>query len=506
MSLPYPRVEVALVLVAILLFSPGCSSPPRGESDSKPTSEPELAVESARPMSAERAALHLASFDKVWTTIRDRHYDETLGGVDWEAVRTELRPRVVAATSDEEVRRILQDMISRLGLSHFQIIPSAAIDLMEEVEEAEDERQGFAEDSDAAPVSGESATERAGDGKASSGARESASKRKRRRGGLGRPGLDLRVLDGRAIVTRVRPGGPADRAGIRTGWSIVEIDGRNIGPVIETLLETYADQSLGSFSMRQAIRGRFTGQPGDEIAVVLEDADDARHEVEVELAPSPGKFARFGQIGEYVEFESRTIDGDIGYIRFDIFLGPSLLPDFQAEIEKYRDLPAPGVIVDIRGNPGGIGMFASALSGWFFENDGAPDSGLELGRMVTRDRGYPLIFSVNPRVDAYPGKVAVLVDGCSVSTSEIMAGGLRDLGRARVFGTRTAGAALPSVIERLPNGDAFQYAIANYISKSGEVLEGRGVEPQEVVELSREALLDGRDNVIEAAVHWIRAE
>ena len=141
-----------------------------------------------------------------------------------------------------------------------------------------------------------------------------------------------------------------------------------------------------------------------------------------------------------------------------------------------------------------------------FENDGAPDSGLELGRMVTRDRGYPLIFSVNPRVDAYPGKVAVLVDGCSVSTSEIMAGGLRDLGRARVFGTRTAGAALPSVIERLPNGDAFQYAIANYISKSGEVLEGRGVEPQEVVELSREALLDGRDNVIEAAVHWIRAE
>jgi carboxyl-terminal processing protease len=94
------------------------------------------------------------------------------------------------------------------------------------------------------------------------------------------------------------------------------------------------------------------------------------------------------------------------------------------------------------------------------------------------------------------------VDGLSASTSEIFAGGLQDLGRARVFGTPTAGAALPSVIEKLPNGDGFQYAIANYTSEGGKVLEGRGVIPDVVVAPTREALLAGHDPVLEAALSW----
>ena len=94
--------------------------------------------------------------------------------------------------------------------------------------------------------------------------------------------------------------------------------------------------------------------------------------------------------------------------------------------------------------------------------------------------------------------------GKHVDDTEIFAGGLQDLGRARVFGTRTAGAALPSAIERLPNQDGFQYAVANYISEGGEVLEGRGVIPDVEVIPSREALLRGEDPVVRAAVGWIR--
>ena len=81
---------------------------------------------------------------------------------------------------------------------------------------------------------------------------------------------------------------------------------------------------------------------------------------------------------------------------------------------------------------------------------------------------------------------------------------MKDLGRARIFGTRTAGAALPSVFERLPNGDGFQYAIASYISEGGKPLEGIGVIPDVEVPLSRDALLQGRDPVVEAALDWIR--
>jgi carboxyl-terminal processing protease len=112
-------------------------------------------------------------------------------------------------------------------------------------------------------------------------------------------------------------------------------------------------------------------------------------------------------------------------------------------------------------------------------------------------------FAVYPQAAPFGGPLAILVDGCSASTSEIFAGGMQDLKRARVFGMRTAGAALPSMFERLPNGDGFQYAIANYISEGGKQLEGTGVIPDEVAGPSRRALLDGRDPALERALAWI---
>jgi carboxyl-terminal processing protease len=162
-------------------------------------------------------------------------------------------------------------------------------------------------------------------------------------------------------------------------------------------------------------------------------------------------------------------------------------------------LKADGFILDLRGNPGGIGAMAPGFAGWFVRE---PDH--ELGTMLTRDS--KLRFVVNPRPETFDGPLAVLVDGLSASTSEILAGGLQDLKRARVFGTRTMGAALPSAFERLANGDGFQYAFANYVSAGGRPLEGRGVTPDVVVAPDRQALLAGRDPVLEAAVRWIGAQ
>ena len=124
-----------------------------------------------------------------------------------------------------------------------------------------------------------------------------------------------------------------------------------------------------------------------------------------------------------------------------------------------------GLIVDLRGNPGGLGAMAMGMAGYLVDQPG-----LRLGTMYTRDA--QLNFAVNPRFPAFAGPVAILLDACSASTSEILAGGLKDLGRARIFGSRSAAAALPSVIERLPNGDGFQYAVGNYVSEGGKPLEG----------------------------------
>ena len=140
---------------------------------------------------------------------------------------------------------------------------------------------------------------------------------------------------------------------------------------------------------------------------------------------------------------------------------------------------------------------AMGMAGWFLDK---PDQ--LLGTLTMRDT--ILKFVVNPRAYTFSGPLAILVDGASASTSEILAGGLKDLGRARIFGTRTAAAALPSVFEMLPNGDGFQYAIANYISEGGKPLEALGVTPDVEAPLTREALLAGKDPALDAAIAWIK--
>jgi carboxyl-terminal processing protease len=116
-----------------------------------------------------------------------------------------------------------------------------------------------------------------------------------------------------------------------------------------------------------------------------------------------------------------------------------------------------------------------------------------------------LTLIINPRPGAYTGPVAVLVDGLSLSAAEFFADGMQKSGRAKVFGQRTPGFALPSVIEKLPNGDAIQYVHADYVNSEGERLEGRGVTPDFRIVPDRKQLLDGRDPVLEAAIEWIES-
>jgi carboxyl-terminal processing protease len=184
-------------------------------------------------------------------------------------------------------------------------------------------------------------------------------------------------------------------------------------------------------------------------------------------------------------------------VSLSVFIDPEkVLADFSRDMQTYA--ATRGLVLDLRGNPGGIGGMAMGMGSWFVR-----DKIHTLGTMKTRDASLRLILTPRPR--PYAGKLAILVDELSMSTSEMLAGGLQDLGRARVFGSRTPGAALPSAIERLANGDGFQYAFASYVSADGEALEGAGVVPDVEVPLTRAALLAGDDPALEAAVDWIRS-
>ena len=206
----------------------------------------------------------------------------------------------------------------------------------------------------------------------------------------------------------------------------------------------------------------------------------------------------FGHIPSVpVWIRSERIDGRTGYVTFNAFIDPArLMPRFNEAIASFHD--ADGVIIDLRGNTGGIGDMLAGMAGWFIATRGT-----SMGTMITRAGSLKL--AVLPRPSPFTGPVAVLIDELSMSASEVLAQGLKDAGRARVFGRRSAGAVLGSVVEQLPNGDGFQYPTARFEFTSGAVVEGVGVIPDVEIPATRATLLAGRDAVLDAAVRWLRS-
>lgn len=391
--------------------------------------------------------LDLDSFEKVWTTVRDKHWQTKPGGLDWQAIHDEYRPRVEKA-GPAEARAVMQEMIGRLKQSHFAIIPSVIYSVVDD--------EG---------------------------------------GGPGVTGIDLRILDGQAIVTSVDPGSPAEKQGVRPGWQILRSGGKELKPVLD---QARSNPDIHELQLTRAVAARLSGLLGGTVSASFLDGAGKTVDLNLGLTLPRGTLSAFGNLpAQHVWFESRKL-GPAAYIGFNLFLDlPRVMAGFQKAVEGCQ--PCDGLILDLRGNPGGIGGMAMGMAGFLVDK---PNQ--RLGTMYMRDT--TLNFVVNPRAEVFAGPVAVLVDALSASTSEIFAGGLKDLGRARVFGTRTAAAALPSAFERLPNGDGFQYAVANYISQGGQPLEGLGVTPDVEVALTRDALLAGHDAVIEAALSWIRRQ
>lgn len=404
----------------------------------------------AFPMAAaDLRQLNIYSFEQVWTTIRDRHWDPKLGGLDWQKIRQELRPRVEQAATAEEARAIIREMLGRLGHSHLGIIPAEAYGHM-----------------DPKGRSREAST-----------------------------GLDVRVVGGAALVVSVEPGSPAAEAGVRPGWEIRAIDGQDLAPALAAIPDETRGKRWEGVWLTSLVKNRLAGAP-DTTAQVAFSAGNRPVTAAIRRKPPRGAVYRFGLLPPvYVWSETRRL-GHVGYFALNAFLDP-LNVMTAAEKAITGCLECDGFIIDLRGNGGGLGAMTMGLAGWFVNESG------RLGTLFTRDA--KVHFLVSPRPEVYNGPLAILVDGMTGSAAEIFTGGMQDLKRARVFGSVTAGAALPAQIETLPNGDALLYAFADYVSEGGKRLEGSGVRPDVEIGLTREALLAGRDPVLEAALQWIES-
>ena len=220
--------------------------------------------------------------------------------------------------------------------------------------------------------------------------------------------------------------------------------------------------------------------------------------------PARGTVVRLGALPPLVAWlDARRIEtptGCVGVIRFNVWM-TSIAAALDDAVNESRECD--GIVLDLRGNVGGLAAMISGVAGYFVNSD------MLLG--VMHMRGADLRYTVNPRhvtrtgerMEPYAGPLAIVVDGLSASTTEIFASALQHYQRARVFGDTTAGEALPSLLTRLPNGDGMQYAVADLTDPGGRRLEGQGVVPADVVPLTRAALAHGRDDALQAAVGWI---
>ena len=409
-------------------------------------------------------AVELASFDSAWTRVRDSYYDASMRGLDWVALRDSLRPQVERGRSRNDTRLAITALLSRLGESHFGILPGDAMDAASSTDHVE--------------------------------------------GGVaGDAGIEVRFLDSLLVITRIDNDAPARSMGIRPGWVIDEIDSlRVIDALRATSRVDAASRRFALVRLSLTLNNRLTGVAGGTIRLVMRDGSGVRRELKVPLRVTEGQLVEYGQLPPiHVRLETERLtsnSGCVGVIRFNIFMTP-VMPRFEDAMAAFGSCD--GVVLDLRGNLGGLGAMVMGISGHFFTK---PDT---LGTI--RIREATMRYVANPvRVSRsgkpmkpFAGPVAILVDELSASTTEILAAALQRLGRARVFGVPSAGQALPALLTRLPNGDRLMYVIGDYAGPGGTRLEGAGVTPDVPTPLSRSSLLAGRDDALQAAVKWIQS-
>lgn len=394
--------------------------------------------------------LRRQTFEKVWTTINEKHFDPTFGGVDWQKVREIYEPKAAAAKSDGELYGVLRQMLGELKLSHFGIIPPDA-----ELKTAQS--------------------------------------------GSGAIGVELKMLDGKAVINQIQSGSAAEQASLKTGFVIEKVDGKTVGELLAPLETSFAKRNMPDAQRRlyreRTLIGFINGKTDVKVKLEVSDGsnqikifDVPRVEQKGEMSLAVGNFP-----AQPVVFEARRLENNVGYIRFNIWVVPQM-PKIREAIRSLSD--ADGIIFDLRGNPGGIGGMAPGVAGLLLREQ------TSLGTM--KSRASEMKFIVYPQKDAYAGKIVVLTDYGTGSTSEIFAAGLQEIGRAKVIGETSAGAVLPSVFEKLPTGAIFQYAVSDYKSPKKILIENRGVIPDTEVKLTRQTLLDGRDIQIEEAVKQIK--
>ena len=397
-----PWLKFALAVAFAVLLA-GCATTPA----------PRISLAGVPPAAVGRAQENVRVFERVWSLVKDAHFDPTLQGVDWEAAGAKYGAEAAAAPDEVTLYRALNAMLAPLHDSHTHALTPA----------------------------------------------RAAERRTRVRA---RTGFNMTRIEERWVVSEVLPDSPAAAAGVKPGWIVVARDGVPLGERID-----------------------FRPKAGE--AAAWDFLDESDRAVRVAPAAVPLSTAP-RQI-------TRVLEGGYVLLRFDEFNGPGRRW-LSRELKQHAT--APGVVIDLRQNPGGETFSLGISIGEFF------DRAVDCGTFISRGGARRMKNSWQLGSAHYRGKVVVLVDGATGSAAEIFAAVLQDHGRATIIGRRTAGAVLASWFYTLPDGGQLQLSREDYLAPKGRRLEGAGIEPDIVVTRTLADLRAGRDRDLEAAVRVLQ--
>lgn len=268
-------------------------------------------------------------------------------------------------------------------------------------------------------------------------------------------GVGLEV-DGRGeYLTVISPieGGPAEKAGIKPGDEILAIDG---------------DDAKG-ISVDKSVR-RMRGKPGTKVELTIR-------------RPSDGKVYKVPLVRAEIHVPSVrafVLPGNVVYLRLAQFQETTHteLLDAVSKVKAKIGGKIPGVVLDLRRNPGGLVKQAVEVADEFLDKGVIFSMKGQNGKTLDDAKASAGGALVEP-------KLAVLVDDGSASAAELLAGALQDHKRATIVGTTTYGKGSVQSLIELPGGGGLKLTTARYYTPSGRAIQAQGVVPDLVVEPTR---------------------
>lgn len=284
-------------------------------------------------------------------------------------------------------------------------------------------------------------------------------------------GAEIGIRDDVLTVIAPLAGTPAERAGLRSGDRILEIDGASTLdlPLEEAVARIRGERGTAVKLLVHAASAK-DGSASREVSIVRDVISIESVQADARMTPSGAPVA----LVRVSHFNGDTVERFDGAVR---------------ELLARGDR---GVILDLRNDPGGFLDAAIVLAGEWIEQKVVVRERANDGR-TEEHRSSGLA-----RLQALP--TVVLVNEGSASASEIVAGALQDYGNARIVGTQTFGKGTVQHLNGLPDGSALKLTIAEWLTPSGRSIEKNGITPDVVVEISEEDVAAKRDPQLDRAL------